>query len=141
MYEVPSNRFVASFIGDGTMLKGAVSAASVEGGIDRCAITLPDGRALTGVNVNAATVGAQVVAGIRPERIVVHAQRPPSPSNMLQAQVRGIIYFGDHLRLLCNVGEGQDDATVKLPLSASSVPRPGDSIWLELPREMTRVYS
>jgi putative spermidine/putrescine transport system ATP-binding protein len=141
MYEAPSNRFVAGFIGDGTMLKGTLSTASVNGTSELCAITLPDGRTLTGVNVNSASPGSQVVAGIRPERIVVHTQRPPAPDNMLQARVRQIIYFGDHLRLLCNAGEGQDDATVKLPLSAYSVPQPGDEIWLELPRELTRIYS
>jgi len=136
MYEAPANRFVAGFIGDSTMLKGTVRAADDE----RCGIVLTDGRVLAGVNVNAAPVGAQVEACIRPERIVLHTQSN-SRSNVLQAAVSGVIYFGDHLRLLCAIGEGQAPATVKLPLSASAVPQVGDSVWLEFPHDLTRVYA
>ena len=141
MYEAPANRFVASFIGDSTMLHGTVRAAQVEGDSERCGIVLTDGRVLTGLNVNGASVGAQVEACIRPERIAVHTQAVNDRGNVLQAQVRDVIYFGDHLRLLCRVGEGQSAATVKLPLSASSVPKPGDALWLELAPELTRIYA
>src|SRR6185503_10577553 len=41
MYETPANRFVAGFIGDGTMLKGSLAEASGDG---RCVVALPDGR-------------------------------------------------------------------------------------------------
>jgi putative spermidine/putrescine transport system ATP-binding protein len=135
MYEAPANRFVAGFIGDSTVLKGTVRAADDE----RCGIVLTDGRVLAGVNVNGAAVGAQVDACIRPERIVLHTQ-PVTRSNVLQASVSGAIYFGDHLRLLCSVGDGQATATVKLPLSASAVPQAGGSVWLEFPQELTRIY-
>ncbi len=101
---------------------------------------LPDGRRVAGVNVNAASAGAEVVAGIRPERVVVHRQAPSTATNVLQAQVRGIVYFGDHLRLMCHLGDGQDPATAKLPLSAAAVPQPGDDVWLEFPGALTRVY-
>ncbi len=137
MYETPANRFVAGFIGDGTMLRGTLAEALAGG---RCVVALPDGRRLAGVNVNAAAVGAEVVAGIRPERIVVHARAPATPANVLQAQVRGIVYFGDHLRLMCHLGDGQDAATVKLALSAPAIPQPGDDVWLEFPSDLTRIY-
>jgi putative spermidine/putrescine transport system ATP-binding protein len=78
---------------------------------------------------------------VRPERIVAHGQPPGERGNVLQAQVRSVIYFGDHLRLLCAIGEGQADATVKLPLSAPSAPRAGDAVWLELPPDVTRIYA
>ena len=141
MYEAPANRFVAGFIGDSTMLKGTVRATQVEGDSERCGIVLTDGRVLTGVNVNGASVGTQVEACIRPERIAVHTHTPADRGNVLQAQVSDVIYFGDHLRLLCAMGEGQTAATVKLPLSVAAVPRPGDAVWLELPPELTRVYA
>ncbi|WP_372525572.1 ABC transporter ATP-binding protein [Piscinibacter sp.] len=135
MYEAPANRFVAGFIGDSTVLHGTVRAADDE----RCGIVLTDGRVIAGVNVNDAPVGAQVQACIRPERIVLHTQAG-GRSNLLQASVSGVIYFGDHLRLLCAIGEGQASATVKLPLSAPAVPQTGDSVWLEFPPDFTRVY-
>jgi putative spermidine/putrescine transport system ATP-binding protein len=137
MYEAPANRFVAGFIGDSTMLRGTVRATDAE----RCGIVLTDGRVLTGLNVNAARVGSAVEAGIRPERIVLHRQAPDERTNVLQARVASVIYFGDHLRLLCNVGEGQSDATVKLPLAVPAVPAAGDSVWLEFPPDLTRVYA
>jgi putative spermidine/putrescine transport system ATP-binding protein len=135
MYEAPANRFVAGFIGDSTMLRGTVRAADDE----RCGIVLTDGRVIAGVNVNQAPVGTQVEACIRPERIVLHTQAG-TRSNVLQATVSGVIYFGDHLRLLCAIGEGQAPATVKLPLSAPAVPNTGDSVWLEFPQDLTRIY-
>ena len=141
MYEVPANRFVAGFIGDSTMLRGTACASQGNARGGQCDMVLADGRSITGIDVNAAPVGAQVVAGIRPERIVVHTRPVPERGNVLQAQVRSIIYFGDHLRLLCGVGDSQDDATVKLPLSAPVVPQPGADIWLELPPELTRIYA
>ncbi|MEP7058913.1 MAG: ABC transporter ATP-binding protein, partial [Caldimonas sp.] len=141
MYEAPANRFVASFIGDSTMLRGTVRAAQVDDDSERCGLVLTDGRVLTGLNVNGAAVGAPVEACIRPERIVVHAEPVDGRGNVLQAQVRDVIYFGDHLRLLCAVGEGQSVATVKLPLSMPAVPRAGANIWLELAPELTRVYA
>jgi len=139
LYETPANRFVAGFVGDSTTLKGTVRAAPIEERGDRCGIVLTDGRVLSGINVNGATVGADVEASIRPERIVLHAQRVER-GNVLQASVDSVIYFGDHLRLLCGTGQGQSAATVKLPLSAAVVPRAGDTAWLEFPPEHTRIY-
>jgi putative spermidine/putrescine transport system ATP-binding protein len=136
MYEAPSNRFVAGFIGDSTVLKGTVRAADDA----RCGIVLFDGRVISGVNVNEAPVGTTVEACIRPERIVLHAQAAPSRSNVLQGAVSDVIYFGDHLRVRCAVGDGQALATVKLPLSVATPPQPGDAVWLEFPPEYTRVY-
>ncbi|HEY4069874.1 MAG TPA: ABC transporter ATP-binding protein [Burkholderiaceae bacterium] len=145
MYETPANRFVAGFIGDSTMLRGTLSAPGeaprADGTPGRCGVALADGSVLAGLNVNHAVAGAPVVVGIRPERIVVHAPQTLPPPNAVRAAVRNVIYFGDHLRLLCRVGDGPDEATVKLPLSAPTLPRPGDALWLEFPPELTRIYS
>jgi putative spermidine/putrescine transport system ATP-binding protein len=138
MYEAPANRFVAGFIGDSTVFEGTVRATDG----DRCGIVLTDGRVLTGLNVNGAPVGAAVQASIRPERIVLHRdpQAAAGHPNRLQARVINVIYFGDHLRALCNVGTGQPEATVKLPLGVQP-PVPGDEVVLELPSELTRIYA
>ena len=142
VYEAPANRFVAGFIGDGTMLAGTVGTRSGE----MCSLVLAGGQALAGLNVNAAPPGAAVVAGIRPERIVVHPPLPaeaPPRANWLPARARSIVYFGDHQRLLCDLGTGAElaEATVKLPLSAPWLPQPGEAVALELPPAHTRVYA
>lgn len=137
MYERPANRFVASFIGDSTVLQGTVRATDG----DRCGIALDDGRVITGLNVNGAAVGDQAQASIRPERILVHRDASTAGHpNRLQARVADVIYFGDHLRALCQVGNGQPEATVKLPLGGLA-PRAGDEVVLELPTGLTRIYA
>lgn len=140
IYEQPTNRFVAGFIGDSTVLDGTVRATATDATGERCGIVLPDGRVITGLNVNDAQVGDRVQASVRPERIVLHASAPAERGNVLQAAVSGVIYFGDHLRLICRVGEGQAEATVKLPLAQASVPHEGGAVWLEFPPEFTRIY-
>jgi putative spermidine/putrescine transport system ATP-binding protein len=137
MYEAPANRFVAGFIGDSTVLEGTVRAADHE----RCGIVLPDGRVLTGLNINDARVGDRVQACIRPERIVLHRQPTADRANLLMVRVAGTIYFGDHLRLLCQVAEGLPEATVKLPLAAGTPPAADEIAWLEFPPEFTRIYT
>ncbi len=141
MYEAPANRFVAGFIGDSTIVRGTVRATHADDAGERCGIVLADGRVLTGVNVNGAAVGATVEACIRPERIRLHPQPPAERGNLLQARVDSVIYFGDHLRLLCTIGDGQAAGSVKLPLAGQAAPRAGDVVWLELPPEHTRIYS
>ena len=156
LYEAPANRFVAGFVGDSTVLRGRVQeAGSASGG---CVVTLADGRRISGLNVNGAAVGAAVEACIRPERIVVHAAASGAPAehpyrNLLPAQVRNVLYFGDHLRLMCTLcgafggplggplNEHQPDATVKLPLSGVDVPAVDASLWLEFPPQFTRFYA
>ena len=137
MYEAPANRFVAGFIGDSTVLRGKVRLSQD----DHCVISLPSGESLAGVNVNRAPVGAAVEACVRPERIVLHRTAPAGRPNLLRAQAVSPMYFGDHLRLRCLPGEGQAEATVKLPLSVAFAPAAGETVWLEFPQDHTRIYA
>jgi putative spermidine/putrescine transport system ATP-binding protein len=134
LYEAPSNRFVASFVGDSTVLDGAITSV-VNGS---CVLTLDSGEALRGINVNAAQNGARGQAAVRPERIEAYVQAPADASNVIQAEVLDVLYFGDHQRLRCAI-KGQTQATVKLPL-AMPAPAPGQPVWLRFPPEFLRVY-
>jgi putative spermidine/putrescine transport system ATP-binding protein len=139
LYETPSNRFVASFVGDSTVLQGTVGAAhGGQGG--GCELVLPTGERLSGVNVNGALPGAAVAAYVRPERIEALFTPPADPANTLTAAVNDVIYFGDHLRLRCALA-GQAQATVKLPLTRGEQPVPGRPVWLHLPTTFLRVYA
>ena len=135
LYESPSNRFVAGFVGDSTVLRGTLSGQG---------LALPDGRTLRGFNVNQLNTGAAAEAFVRPERIVLHREAPAATANALPSRVARVIYFGDHLRLLCEVGAGQAEATVKLPLtllSGQAPPQPGEAVHLEFPPAFTRIYA
>jgi putative spermidine/putrescine transport system ATP-binding protein len=136
LYETPTNRFVAGFVGDSTQLTGTVGSADGP----HCELVLPTGERLAGLNVNAAATGTAVVASVRPERIDAHLQVPEDPANVLQASVDDVIYFGDHLRLRCAV-TGQAQATVKLPLGSGAHPAAGQSVWLRFPEATLRIYS
>lgn len=135
LYETPANRFVASFIGDNTVLECKVSGTDGA----HCTVQLPDGSSLSGINVNAASQGQKVQACIRPERICPQAESDPPAANGLRAVVSDVIYLGDHLRLRCALAN-QVDATVKIALSSQTMPQPGDAIWLYLPQEHLRIY-
>ncbi|GAB4087607.1 ABC transporter ATP-binding protein [Hydrogenophaga soli] len=136
LYEAPTTRFVAGFVGDSTVLRGKLTAANT--------LTLTDGRVLQGVNVTQAAVGSLAEACVRPERIVWHPEARADHPNYLAATVTRVIYHGDHLRLLCDLGPGQPEATVKLPLTregANPHPHPGDAVALEFPPASTRLYA
>jgi putative spermidine/putrescine transport system ATP-binding protein len=142
LYEEPSNRFVAGFIGDSTVLQGTAGATDATG---RRELILPDGRRLLGVDVNGVGAGQPLTASIRPERIEALALTQVSAGgmdtvNVLQASVIDVLYFGDHLRLRCEL-PGQPEATVKLPLSGNWHPQPGQKVWLRLAPQYLRLYA
>jgi putative spermidine/putrescine transport system ATP-binding protein len=136
LYETPVNRFVASFVGDSTVLEGQCGAGSGA----QCEIVLPGGERLQGVNVNGVPAGTKVIASIRPERVEAHFNAPSAAGNVLQAAVNSVIYFGDHLRLRCAL-PGQAEATVKLPLAGGAPPAQGQPVWLRFPDTHLRVYA
>ncbi len=139
LYEAPSNRFVAGFVGDNTVLTGTLQGAGAD-----AAIQLPGGYLLPGVNVNHAARGASVHACVRPERIVLHPHSAYPKSSAVPATVARAIYYGDHLRLMCDLGHGQEAATVKVALASSGSnphPQPGDAVLLEFPPACTRIYA
>ena len=139
LYETPNNRFVAGFVGDSTVLTGTLQSQGAQAGLQ-----LPSGQWLQGVNVNQAPQGAAVEASIRPERIVLHPPGASTGPNTVPATVARAIYYGDHLRLMCDLGHGQEPATVKVALASSASnphPHPGDAVLLEFPPVSTRIYA
>ena len=136
LYETPTNRFVAGFVGDSTLLTATTASADH----DACEIVLPSGERLSGINVNHVPPGTSVVASIRPERIEAWFTPPENGGNTIKAAITDVIYFGDHLRLRCAIA-GQALATVKLPLSRGEQPVAGQAVWLHIPTPYLRVYA
>jgi putative spermidine/putrescine transport system ATP-binding protein len=136
LYETPANRFVASFVGDNSVLDATVLHA--QGGV--CQVQLQDGTRLSGVNVNQAQPGDTVQCSVRPERIaVVPDPQSPPEANQLTATVSDVIYFGDHLRLRCQLPQ-QPEMSVKVPLQNVGHMEAGQSIRLSIPAEHFRMY-
>jgi putative spermidine/putrescine transport system ATP-binding protein len=138
LYEAPCNEFVANFIGDSNRLRGTV--AKVDG--DYCEFRLVDGTRLIGRHIGRAKPGTQGVACIRPERMKLLAGTSKPNANTLAGEMRGLIYFGDHVRMRCGLPD-QDECFVKVPLSTEALGgfAPGAPIALEFAPEHLRIFA
>jgi putative spermidine/putrescine transport system ATP-binding protein len=111
LYDEPCDAFVAGFIGENNMLSGIVEA--IASGCVQVAI----GGALHVVATPVGRIeqGAPVLVAVRPEAIQF-ASDSDALENLFQAVVTSRIYFGDHQRLLTDVGHDQT-ITVRVPAS------------------------
>ena len=101
-------------------------------------VQLANGVQLRGVNVNHAQVGDTVQCSVRPERIAV-VDAAQGVGNRIEASITDIIYFGDHLRLRCQV-PNQPEMSVKVPLQHQGHMQAGQTVHLQLPAAHLRVY-
>ncbi|MDQ0471734.1 ABC transporter ATP-binding protein [Labrys wisconsinensis] len=86
IYEHPTSRFVASFIGETNFLEGTVESA----GPGAATVRLPGGATLSaGLPEGAAASGAATIV-VRPE----HAALVPAPQGTLTGRIESSIYFG-----------------------------------------------
>ena len=110
LYERPDNSFVAQFIGENNKLNGVVK--SIKG--DIATVDLDNGATCKALAVNCGAVGAKTMISIRPERVKISAK---ASANTTEAQVKELIYLGDHIRCRLNV-HGNDDFIIKVPNAA-----------------------
>ena len=107
LYEEPEREFVAGFIGDNNIFRGRV----VSVGAGTCEVETQDG-IVNAFPVRACRPGQSAVLAIRPERVGL--AKPGLYSNEFEAQVEGILFLGDHLRLRLNLC-GNPNFIVKIP--------------------------
>jgi putative spermidine/putrescine transport system ATP-binding protein len=122
LYEMPSNSFVAGFIGENNQLRGVVRAIS--GGV--CIVEAVGVGKIKAIPASNVETGQKVVVSIRPER--VHVNPNPDCMNRIRALVHDVHYLGDHRRVILKA-EGQQDIIVKIAnLRMSTAILPGQSI-------------
>jgi putative spermidine/putrescine transport system ATP-binding protein len=111
LYERPDNAFVAQFIGENNRLHGQVTAMNGT----TCQVQIPGSGPVRALAVNVDSVGQATTLSLRPERVKIN---PPAGSmpNLFNAEVRELIYLGDHVRTRVSVC-GHEDFVVKLPNS------------------------
>ncbi|VVD74401.1 Spermidine/putrescine import ATP-binding protein PotA [Pandoraea cepalis] len=152
LYESPCNQFVANFIGDSNRLRGVVSQL----GEDYCTLRLADGSEVRGMSVRApaardvggtgrrAQIGEVVSACIRPERmrLIDPASSIDGGVNGVVGRAAGLIYFGDHVRMRCQLPQ-QDECFVKVPLGTPALEHfvPGVPVALAFEPEHLRVFT
>lgn len=92
IYEHPSNRFVADFIGNVNLFEGRLTVDET----DRCAATTGIGEIHVGHGVSG-TLNMPVAIAVRPEKIEIGKQRPDGAvPNLFTGKVKEIAYFGSY---------------------------------------------
>ncbi|MCW5670598.1 MAG: polyamine ABC transporter ATP-binding protein [Hydrogenophaga sp.] len=92
IYEHPSNRFVADFIGNVNLFEGRLSVDEA----DRCAATTGIGEIQVGHGVSG-TLNMPVAIAVRPEKIEIGKRRPEGAGpNLFTGKVKEIAYFGSY---------------------------------------------
>jgi putrescine transport system ATP-binding protein len=102
IYESPSSRFVADFIGNINIFDGRVNTArdnqlevQTEVGVMQAASTAPY------------QAGAAVAVAIRPEKINVSKTKPAATDNLFSGTVREIGYLGSYTSFIIEIATGK----------------------------------
>ncbi len=118
LYEEPANLFVADFIGEANLVPAELSAVNGLQGRIRLGeldLDLPCRHAAPG----------PVTVAIRPDAILVYAERPPGPA--LPASILKASYLGTHIEYA--VASPLGDLFV-IDRATAAVYRPGSNIWI-----------
>lgn len=93
IYESPTSRFAAEFIGSINMFDGRIiddRADSVVIGSPSLPVPIHVGHGVSGYE------GQDVAYGVRPEKITISKAEPPQPHNKAQGRIEDVAYFGSH---------------------------------------------
>ncbi len=124
IYDHPADPFVADFIGSSNFLKGHIRGAAQDG---RYAVELPGGQQLMALSGKRFAPGTAVLVALRPERLGIHAARPPGDGqNLLQARLTGRSYLGARTLYLADVAGTA--LRIESDLSINS-----GEVWVEVP--------
>ncbi|MDF1606603.1 ABC transporter ATP-binding protein [Hoeflea sp. YIM 152468] len=102
-YEAPNSEFVASFIGDINLFRGAVTGSN-GGLID---IETPDGMIIRSEATTAVKTGQNASFAIRPEKLRISRTKPESGINTVVGEVWDIGYLGDMTVFHIKLGNGE----------------------------------
>jgi spermidine/putrescine transport system ATP-binding protein len=101
IYERPTNRFVADFIGETNFIEGTFFGKSGETG----QVKLADGRVLEApLNQHAMNLGDSATLAIRPERIAISNGTPASGTTQLSGKIASVEYIGTDMRYHVHAG-------------------------------------
>ncbi|HYA58716.1 MAG TPA: polyamine ABC transporter ATP-binding protein [Burkholderiaceae bacterium] len=119
IYETPTSRFVADFIGTVNLFDGLL----VEDEVDHCVIQSAAGRFYIGHGITGVK-GQRVTVALRPEKIEIGTQPPPrTDANCLQGRVVESAYFGATSLYRVVLGDG-----ARLQVTVPNAQRHGEAI-------------
>lgn len=137
IYERPTSRFVADFIGETNFLAGLV--AQVNG--ERLTVRLDNGQTVEAITAETLQTGSSVSVAVRPEKIHLHC--PEEMANRFDGHVTDIVYIGTDTHYDVEVGAGMhmrvrdqnDDPRIHRHASE------GDSVTVGFTAEAARALS
>jgi len=104
VYEAPTSRFVAGFVGNVNMFEGIVSSRETAS----AHIASSNGITIRTENAGAAAAGSSVAFAIRPEKIKVSSRKPANAEvNAAEGEIYDIAYLGDMTVYHVKLADGQ----------------------------------
>jgi spermidine/putrescine transport system ATP-binding protein len=129
VYERPRTRFVAGFIGTSNLISGKVHSmdqgtAVLETGADESII-------VPAANEAGAQVGAELDITVRPEKIVLSADRPDAGRCAIRGSVTEVVYLGTATHYAIRSAHGADLLVfVQNASDPEDIARRGEDVWL-----------
>jgi putrescine transport system ATP-binding protein len=125
IYEAPSCRFVADFIGNVNLFDGHLSHTTASAS----EVSTPQGPFKLG-HGSSHPVGMALAVAVRPEKIRIDKRPPPhdasDAANVVTGVVREIAYMGSYSTYVVQLG---DDSVVKVTQTNRSRNHEGDIVW------------
>jgi putative spermidine/putrescine transport system ATP-binding protein len=121
IYERPKDRFVATFIGESSLVPVNIAGGAVSFGTQPLKVGLS-------ATLNGAAAGHLV---LRPERLQILSTPQDDELNCLPATIRNAIYQGDSTFICTTLGDGTE-LFIRRPLhrQAPEVPEPGSAVFV-----------
>ncbi|MFT4192323.1 MAG: polyamine ABC transporter ATP-binding protein [Comamonas sp.] len=128
IYETPSSRFVADFIGNVNLMQGQVSIDAPDHVVINCA----DCRHKVGHGITG-TLGMPVTVALRPEKIRLTRERPAGEFNFAQLTLQELAYFGSYTVYHAQTASGArlKVSTVNAERHREGALRAGESVWAQ----------
>jgi putrescine transport system ATP-binding protein len=126
IYETPTTRFVADFIGNVNLAEGQITVDEPDHVHVQCAdYTHYIGHGITGY------LGQTVTVAVRPEKLHLSREKPPGDMNQVAGTVKEISYFGAYTLYHLQLASG---ARLKVNVENESrnrdgAPTWGDTVW------------
>ncbi len=104
VYDRPSNRFVAEFIGETNLLEGTIREIAGQ----TLTFALSDGTQFRVNGLAGFRPGDKGLLSLRPERIEINGEGdPPAGQNRFAGEITDTVYQGDHLRVVIQTEIGR----------------------------------
>jgi ABC-type Fe3+/spermidine/putrescine transport system ATPase subunit len=137
LYENPKTAFVRDFIGTSLQINGKLIGS---GGSD-ATVELAGGVKIQGRlhNGTSAKAGDQIVASVRPERLIADIATGPATPNALQAVIKALLFVGDRYECLLQIGDQEIRSFLPRPRNRGSYEE-GTRVQLTLPTDEVTIW-